>query len=103
MAISIQATLTLLERQQQQLRNSLVTLVREELEEIIRYDDKLLDKLDPRVNVAEVNIHINFDDLDNGESMAELITRQRLALDAVTAAIVRLRELEALQEEMGAP
>jgi len=35
--------------------------------------------------------------------MAELITRQRLALDAVTAAIVRLRELEALQEEMGAP
>jgi len=103
MAISIQATLTLLERQQQQLRNSLVTLVREELEEIIRYDDKLLDKLDPRVNVAELNIHINFDDLDNGESMAELITRQRLALDAVTAAIVRLRELEALQEEMGAP
>jgi len=103
MAISIQATLTLLERQQQQLRNSLVTLVREELEEIIRYDDKLLDKLDPRVNVAEVNIHINFDDLDNGESMAELITRQRRALDAVTAAIVRLRELEALQEEMGAP
>ena len=103
MTISIQATLTLLERQQQQLRNSLVTLVREELEEIIRYDDKLLDKLDPRVNVAEVNIHINFDDLDNGESMAELITRQRLALDAVTAAIVRLRELEALQEEMGAP
>ena len=103
MAISIQATLTLLERQQQQLRNSLVTLVREELEEIIRYDDKLLDKLDPRVNVAELNIHINFDDLDNGESMAELITRQRRALDAVTAAIVRLRELEALQEEMGAP
>ena len=103
MAISIQATLTLLERQQQQLRNSLVTLVREELEEIIRYDDKLLDKLDPRVHVAEVNIHINFDDLDNGESMAELITRQRRALDAVTAAIVRLRELEALQEEMGAP
>lgn len=103
MAISIQATLTLLERQQQQLRNSLVTLVREELEEIIRYDDQLLDKLDPRVNVAEVNIHIDFDDLDNGESMAELITRQRLALDAVTAAIVRLRELEALQEEMGAP
>jgi len=103
MAISIQATLTLLERQQQQLRNSLVTLVREELEEIIRYDDQLLDKLDPRVNVAELNIHINFDDLDNGESMAELITRQRLALDAVTAAIVRLRELEALQEEMGAP
>lgn len=103
MAISIQATLTLLERQQQQLRNSLVTLVREELEEIIRNDDKLLDKLDPRVNVAEVNIHINFDDLDNGESMAELITRQRRALDAVTAAIVRLRELEALQEEMGAP
>jgi len=103
MTISIQATLTLLERQQQQLRNSLVTLVREELEEIIRYDDKLLDKLDPRVNVAELNIHINFDDLDNGESMAELITRQRLALDAVTAAIVRLRELEALQEEMGAP
>lgn len=103
MAISIQATLTLLERQQQQLRNSLVTLVREELEEIIRNDDKLLDKLDPRVNVAEVNIHINFDDLDSGESMAELITRQRRALDAVTAAIVRLRELEALQEEMGAP
>jgi len=103
MAISIQATLTLLERQQQQLRNSLVTLVREELEEIIRYDDQLLDKLDPRVNVAELNIHINFDDLDNGESMAELITRQRLALDAVTAAIERLRELEALQEEMGAP
>ena len=103
MAISIQATLTLLERQQQQLRNSLVTLVREELEEIIRYDDQLLDKLDPRVNVAELNIHINFDDLDNGESMAELITRQRRALDAVTAAIVRLRELEALQEEMGAP
>jgi len=103
MTISIQATLTLLERQQQQLRNSLVTLVREELEEIIRYDDQLLDKLDPRVNVAELNIHINFDDLDNGESMAELITRQRLALDAVTAAIVRLRELEALQEEMGAP
>ena len=103
MTISIQATLTLLERQQQQLRNSLVTLVREELEEIIRYDDKLLDKLDPRVNVAELNIHINFDDLDNGESMAELITRQRRALDAVTAAIVRLRELEALQEEMGAP
>jgi len=103
MAISIQATLTLLERQQQQLRNSLVTLVREELEEIIRDDGDLLDKLDPRVNVAELNIHINFDDLDNGESMAELITRQRLALDAVTAAIVRLRELEALQEEMGAP
>ena len=103
MAISIQATLTLLERQQQQLRNSLVTLVREELEEIIRNDGKLLDKLDPRVNVAELNIHINFDDLDNGESMAELITRQRRALDAVTAAIVRLRELEALQEEMGAP
>jgi len=103
MAISIQATLTLLERQQQQLRNSLVTLVREELEEIIRDDGDLLDKLDPRVNIAEVNIHIDFDDLDNGESMAELITRQRLALDAVTAAIVRLRELEALQEEMGAP
>ena len=103
MTISIQATLTLLERQQQQLRNSLVTLVREELEEIIRNDDKLLDKLDPRVNIAEVNIHIDFDDLDNGESMAELITRQRRALDAVTAAIVRLRELEALQEEMGAP
>jgi len=103
MTISIQATLTLLERQQQQLRNSLVTLVREELEEIIRNDDKLLDKLDPRVNIAEVNIHIDFDDLDNGESMAELITRQRRALDAVTAAIVSLRELEALQEEMGAP
>ena len=102
MVIITSSILALLERQQQQLRNSLVTLVREELEEIIRYDDQLLDKLDPRVNVAELNIHINFDDLDNGESMAELITRQRLALDAVTAAIVRLRELEALQEEMGA-
>ena len=101
MAISIQATLTLLERQQQQLRNSLAALVREELEEIIRNDGKLLNGFVSGLRRPEVSIYIDFD-RDGGEDVAELITRQRLALDAVTAAIERLRDLEALQEEMGA-
>jgi len=101
MAISIRATLTMLERQQQQLQNSLATVVREGLEEYLRDDGRLLNGFVSGLHRPEVSIYIDFDSLE-GEAVAELITRQRLALDAVTAAIERLRQLEDLQEEMGA-
>ena len=101
MAISIRATLTMLERQRQQLQNSLAALVREEVQEIIRDDGELLNTFVSGLHRPEVSIYINFD-RDGGEVVAELITRQRLALDAVTAAIERLNQLEDLQEEMGA-
>jgi hypothetical protein len=101
MAISIRGTLTMLERQRQTLQNSLAALVREELEEFLRDDGRLVNGFVSALHRPEVSIYIDFD-RDGGEAVAELITRQRLALDAVTAAIERLKQLEDLQEEMGA-